>query len=111
LWIDEHHTSEDVSIAVGQVLTKLLEPYRLIVRGAAAEVGGSKVEVTADVCPTDRALRTILTLDNGQEKVGDLSMEMLEHVLNPAENAHMTVRNYCAAPEPNLRVQETVDAL
>jgi imidazoleglycerol phosphate dehydratase HisB len=76
---------------------------------AAAEVGGSKVEVTMDVSNRP-CLTHNLTLDNGQEKVGDLSMEMLEHVLNSlVENAHMTV--HIVQLEPNSNVQETVDAL
>jgi imidazoleglycerol phosphate dehydratase HisB len=69
LWIDEHHTSEDVSIAVDQVLTKLLEPYRLIVRGAAAEVGGSKVEVTIWMYVQQTVPYAQFTLDNGQKRL------------------------------------------
>jgi imidazoleglycerol-phosphate dehydratase len=111
LWIDEHHTSEDVSIAVGQVLNEAFGTKAGINRMwcAAAEVGRSKVEVTMDVSNRP-CLTHNLTLDNGEEKVGDLSMEMLEHVLNSlVENAHMTVHIVQLQPNPN--VQETVDAL
>lgn len=111
LWIDEHHTSEDVAIAVGQVLNEAFGTKAGLNRMwcASAEKGDSKVEVTMDVSNRP-CLTHNLTLDNGEEKVGDLSMEMLEHVLNSlVENAHMTVHIVQLQPNPN--VQETVDAV
>jgi imidazoleglycerol-phosphate dehydratase len=111
LWIDEHHTSEDVAIAVGQVLNEAFGTKAGLNRMwcAAAEQGNSKVEVTMDVSNRP-CLTHNLNLDNGQEKVGDLSMEMLEHVLDSlVVNAHMTVHMVQLHPNPN--VQDTVDAV
>jgi imidazoleglycerol-phosphate dehydratase len=111
LWIDEHHTSEDAAIAVGQVLDQAFGTKAGLNRMwcAAAEKGDSKVEVTMDVSNRP-CLTHNLTLDNGEEKVGDLSMEMFEHVLDSlVVNSKMTV--HIVQLEPNLNVKDTVDAV
>jgi imidazoleglycerol-phosphate dehydratase len=111
LWIDEHHTSEDVSIAVGQVLNQAFGTKAGMNRMwcAAAVHGDSQVEVTMDLSNRP-CLTHNLHLDNGEEKVGDLSMEMLEHVLDSLVcQSHMTV--HIVQLEPNSNIKDTVDAV
>lgn len=113
LWIDEHHTAEDVSIALGQVLTQAFGTKAGLNRmwSATAQSGDAKVEVTMDL--SNRPCFTHnLTLSNsdGDEKVGDLSMEMFEHVLDSlVVNARMTVHIVELTPCENLA--DTVQAV
>jgi imidazoleglycerol-phosphate dehydratase len=92
LWIDEHHTAEDVSIALGQVLCKALENKAGLNRMwcAVSKVEDSEVEVTMDM--SNRPFfQHNLSLESS-EMVGDLSLEMFEHVLDSiVVNGRMTV--------------------
>jgi imidazoleglycerol-phosphate dehydratase len=111
LWIDEHHTAEDVAISVGQVLNEAFGTKAGLNRMwcAAAEQGDSLVEVTMDLSNRP-CLTHNLHLDNGEEKVGDLSMEMLEHVLESlVVNSRMTV--HMVQLHPNNNVKDTVHAV
>lgn len=88
LHIDEHHTTEDVSIALGQALTQAL---------------GSKAGANRMWCASSNGLDVTMDLSNRPcfihnmemttEMVGqDLSAEMLEHVLESiVSNGRMTV--------------------
>ena len=117
LWIDEHHTAEDVSIAIGQVLAQAFGTKAGLNRmwSSAAKVGDSEVEVTMDL--SNRPCFTHnLPLDNGEdEKVGDLSLEMFEHVLDSlVVNARMTVHIVSSSPSsPSgaLNLEDTVQAV
>lgn len=94
LWIDEHHTAEDVAIALGQALDQAFGTKAGLNRMwcASAEAGpNTKIEVVMDL--SNRPCFTHnLNLDNGNEKEGDLTLEMFEHVLDSIViNARMTV--------------------
>mmetsp|Transcript_15100 Transcript_15100/g.22047 ORF Transcript_15100/g.22047 Transcript_15100/m.22047 type:complete len:434 (+) Transcript_15100:53-1354(+) len=96
LWVDDHHTSEDVAIALGQVLNKALGTKAGLNRMWCA-VGGSgdaQVEVTMDLSNRP-CLTSNLSLSNneqGEEYVGDMSIEMFAHALESlVMNGQMTV--------------------
>jgi imidazoleglycerol-phosphate dehydratase len=118
LWIDEHHTAEDVSIAVGQALCGACGDKAGLNRmwSTTATVGNSTVECVIDLSNRPCFVHNLLLKHhhapvhdppaadhmalNGMappmpanaEKVGDLSFEMFEHVLDSLViNARMTV--------------------
>ena len=97
LYVDDHHSAEDVAIAFGQVLNKALGTKAGLNRmwlGKAKE-GDCEVEVTMDLsnrpCLTsDLSLKTISPTN--EEKVKDLSVEMIDHAFDSiVMNGHMTV--------------------
>lgn len=94
-WVDDHHTAEDVAIAVGQVLTQALGTKAGLNRMwcARQKCGGGAVEVTMDLSNRPCLTHNLaLTEHESEEKVGDLSVEMLDHVLDSlVVNGRMTV--------------------
>jgi imidazoleglycerol-phosphate dehydratase len=91
-WVDDHHTSEDVSIAVGKVLNNALGTKAGLNRMwcATAKVGDAEVEVTMDL--SNRPCLTHNLSIACAEYVGDMSTEMLDHVLDSlVMNGQMTV--------------------
>eukprot|EP00554_Chaetoceros_debilis_P003402 CAMPEP_0194085272 /NCGR_PEP_ID=MMETSP0149-20130528/16943_1 /TAXON_ID=122233 /ORGANISM="Chaetoceros debilis, Strain MM31A-1" /LENGTH=455 /DNA_ID=CAMNT_0038768119 /DNA_START=89 /DNA_END=1456 /DNA_ORIENTATION=- len=91
-WVDDHHTSEDVSIAVGKVLNNALGTKAGLNRMwcATAKVGAAEVEVTMDL--SNRPCLTHNLSLACAEYVGDMSTEMLDHVLDSlVMNGQMTV--------------------
>jgi imidazoleglycerol-phosphate dehydratase len=81
LHIDDHHTSEDCAIAFGMALDKALGHRKGIQRFGSA------------YCPLDEALAravvdissrpfSVVNLGLTREKIGDLSCEMIPHVLD-----------------------------
>jgi imidazoleglycerol-phosphate dehydratase len=92
LWIDDHHTTEDVAITVGQVLAEALGDK------AGCNRMGSAIARTADGAATVEVVMDLSNrpyLDNGLEFegefVGDLSAEMIDHMfMSVATNAQMT---------------------
>lgn len=94
-WVDDHHTAEDVAIAVGQVLTQALGTKAGLNRMWCAkhECGSGNVEVTMDLSNRPCLTHNLaLTEHESEEKVGDLSVEMLDHVLDSlVVNGRMTV--------------------
>ena len=96
LYVDDHHTSEDVSIALGQVLNMALGTKAGLNRMwcARGNYGDAKVEVTMDLsnrpCLTHNL--SLSCNPNNDEYAGDLSVEMLDHVLHSlVENSRSTV--------------------
>jgi len=85
LYVDDHHTSEDVSIALGQVLNTALGTKAGLNRMwcAIGTYGDAEVEVTMDLsnrpCITHNL--SLSSNPNEEEYAGDLSVEMLDHVL------------------------------
>ena len=86
LEIDDHHTTEDCALAVGEALDAALGDRRGIRRWGSA------------LCPLDEALsRAVIdissrphsevSLDLKREKVGDLSCEMIHHVFSSLATA------------------------
>jgi len=116
LWVDDHHTAEDVSIAVGQCLSEALGTKaglnRMgIARSSSSEEGDDLVEVTMDLSNRpylghdlhDVLAREEYVMDPTSVKNGEgvtsgttttthLSCEMFEHVLDSlVMNGRMTV--------------------
>ncbi|KAJ8103816.1 Imidazoleglycerol-phosphate dehydratase-domain-containing protein [Lipomyces tetrasporus] len=99
LHIDDHHTTEDCAIAIG-----------LAFKHALGKIAGVKRFGTA-YAPLDEALSRVVvdlssrpyaTIDLGlkREKVGDLSCEMLPHVLRSfAQGAGITIHVDCLRGE------------
>eukprot|EP00547_Thalassionema_nitzschioides_P006230 CAMPEP_0194218650 /NCGR_PEP_ID=MMETSP0156-20130528/24272_1 /TAXON_ID=33649 /ORGANISM="Thalassionema nitzschioides, Strain L26-B" /LENGTH=429 /DNA_ID=CAMNT_0038948087 /DNA_START=31 /DNA_END=1320 /DNA_ORIENTATION=- len=93
LWVDDHHTSEDVSIALGQVLDKALGTKAGLNRMwcAKAMIGEAAMEVTMDL--SNRPFLTENLTESEEEYIGGaLTTEMFHHMLESlAMNARMTV--------------------
>lgn len=79
-WIDDHHTAEDCALALGEAVDRALGERKGIRRWGLA------------MCPLDEALaRAVIDISSRphaevslqltREKVGDLSCEMIPHVL------------------------------
>jgi imidazoleglycerol-phosphate dehydratase len=88
-WIDEHHSAEDVSIAVGQCLVQALGDKAGLNRMWSDD---NKIEAVMDFSnrPYFSHNLKLAEIDNGM--IGDLSAEMFEHVLESlVVNARMTV--------------------
>ncbi|KAI2510405.1 Imidazoleglycerol-phosphate dehydratase [Fragilaria crotonensis] len=94
LFVDDHHTSEDVSIALGQVLTIALGTKAGLNRMwcAKADYGAAQIEVTMDLSSNRPCLTHNLTLTEAEYVGGTLTTEMFHHVLESLTmNAMMTV--------------------
>jgi imidazoleglycerol-phosphate dehydratase len=90
-WIDDHHTTEDVAITIGQCLNEALGNKAGCNRmgSGSARVNGSEVEVIMDL-----SNRPYLgyDLDFAGDSIGDLSCEMVEHLfMSITFNGQMTV--------------------
>jgi imidazoleglycerol-phosphate dehydratase len=115
LWIDDHHTSEDVGIAVGQCLNKALGSKaglnRMWNSTASTTSGGAVVEVTMDLSNRP-CLTQNLTLDQDEYVVDEesvLTTEMMAHVLESlVMNGMMTV--HIVEKEPGASVKNRVMA-
>jgi imidazoleglycerol-phosphate dehydratase len=106
LWVDDHHTSEDVSIAVGQCLDQALGTKAGLNRMwlSKATLGQAQVEVTMDLSNRpclrhnlDQTLEQAEYVDDSDTTAvtattSKLSCEMFEHVLDSlVMNGRMTV--------------------
>jgi imidazoleglycerol-phosphate dehydratase len=93
-WVDDHHTSEDVSIAIGKVLNTSLGTKAGLNRMwcAASKVGEACVEVTMDLSNRPCLTHDLSLSTSNCEYIGDMSTEMFDHVLESlVMNAQMTV--------------------
>ena len=98
LWIDDHHTTEDVAITVGQVLNEALGSKAGCNRmgRATAKVGDAAVEVIADLSNRPYLCNGLVFRE---ETIGDLSAEMVDHLfMSVAANAQMTAHIVRADP-------------
>jgi imidazoleglycerol-phosphate dehydratase len=96
LWVDDHHSSEDVAIAVGKNLNEALGTKAGLNRMwcAEAHVGSALVEVVMDLSNRPCLTHNLSLSENtqGLEYAEDLSIEMFEHVLDSlVMNSQMTV--------------------
>lgn len=83
LWIDEHHTAEDVSISVGQCLNTALGTKAGLNR--MWSVGSITMDLSNRPC-------FVHNINLERELLGDLSVEMFEHTLDSLTiNARITV--------------------
>jgi imidazoleglycerol-phosphate dehydratase len=94
LWIDEHHTAEDVSIALGQCLTGALGTKAGLNRMwcSTQQCGSARVQVVMDLSNRPCFTQNLSLARDDEEMIGDLSIEMFEHALDSlVVNARMTV--------------------
>ncbi|HTR82158.1 MAG TPA: imidazoleglycerol-phosphate dehydratase HisB [Bacteroidota bacterium] len=86
LRVDDHHTTEDVAIALGQAFGKALKDRAGVTRYGFAYV---PMDETLARCVVDLSGRSALVFkaEFNRKKVGDLSTEMIRHFfLSFAEN-------------------------
>lgn len=77
LWVDDHHTTEDIAIALGQTIKSCLQDKRGIERFAfTVPMDESLAEVALDLSG-----RAYLSFDAtfNSEKIGELSTDMVKH--------------------------------
>lgn len=101
LWIDDHHSSEDVAIAIGQVLKVSLGDKGGLNRmwSAVGTQGDVKVECVMDLSNRPHFEHDLCWEVKEEEMVGDLSVEMMDHVFDSiVMNAGMTVHFRALAP-------------
>eukprot|EP00523_Entomoneis_sp_CCMP467_P000304 CAMPEP_0168744804 /NCGR_PEP_ID=MMETSP0724-20121128/14282_1 /TAXON_ID=265536 /ORGANISM="Amphiprora sp., Strain CCMP467" /LENGTH=487 /DNA_ID=CAMNT_0008792479 /DNA_START=9 /DNA_END=1472 /DNA_ORIENTATION=- len=94
LWIDEHHTSEDVAIALGQVWNQALGTKAGLNRMWCWTVtqGTAHVRVILDLSNRPMLTHNLPLRQHGKEHLEDVPVEMLEHVLDSfVVNARMTL--------------------
>lgn len=93
LWIDEHHTAEDVAISIGQVISQALGTKAGLNRMwcAASTIDKTNIHVTMDLSNRPCLTHNLMSLETA-ETIGDLTTEMFEHILDSiVVNAKMTV--------------------
>lgn len=91
LRVDDHHTTEDVAIALGQAFDKALRD-----RAGISRYGSGCVPMDESLarCVVDLGGRSVLVFkaDFNRKKVGDLSTEMIRHFFQSfAENAKANI--------------------
>lgn len=94
LWIDDHHSAEDVSIALGKALVEALGDKGGACRMAFADVesGGARVRCVMDLSNRPSFHCDLRLSERGEEMVGDLSIEMIHHCFESLSlNGLMTV--------------------
>lgn len=120
LWVDDHHTAEDVSIAIGQCWTQALGSKAGLNRMWLAEecVGDAKVEVTMDLSNRpylahnlhdSLGLQEYIDPERPGSEASVLSCEMFEHVLDSlVMNGRMTV--HIVEKQKGTSLHETIMA-
>lgn len=95
LHIDDHHTSEDCGIALGEALKQALGHVRGVKRFG---VGFAPLDEALSRAVVDLSNRPFAVVELGlkREKIGDLSAEMIPHVLwSFAQAAGITIHVDC----------------
>lgn len=93
--IDDHHTAEDVSITLGMAFHKALGQVRGIRRFGSAFAPLDEALSRAVVDISNRPY-AVIDLGLKREKIGDLSCEMIPHVLESfAQGAAITLHVDC----------------
>lgn len=95
LHIDDHHTSEDVGIALGMAFNKALGPIKGVKRFGSAF---APLDEALSRAVVDLSNRPYAVIDLGlkREKIGDLSTEMIPHVFESfAQSAAITIHVDC----------------
>ncbi|KAF3926022.1 Histidinol-phosphatase [Dactylellina cionopaga] len=95
LHIDDHHTAEDSAIALGQAFKQALGPIRGYKRFGHGYAPLDEALSRAVVDLSNRPY-SVIELDLKREKIGDLSCEMIPHVLESfAQAAGITMHVDC----------------
>lgn len=95
LYIDDHHTAEDCAIAVGAALKQALGALKGVKRFGYAYAPLDEALSRAVVDLSNRPY-TVSDLGLKREKIGDLSTEMIPHVLQSfAQAAGITIHVDC----------------
>ncbi|EGS17330.1 imidazoleglycerol-phosphate dehydratase-like protein [Thermochaetoides thermophila DSM 1495] len=95
LWIDDHHTAEDVCISLGYAFAKALGTPTGLARFGSAY---APLDEALSRAVVDLSNRPYAVVDLGlrREKIGDLSTEMLPHCLQSfAQAARITLHVDC----------------
>lgn len=95
LHIDDHHTAEDCALALGTAFNKALGHVKGIKRFGT---GFAPLDEALSRCVVDLSNRPHASIDIGlkREKIGDLSCEMIPHVMESfAQNARITLHVDC----------------
>jgi imidazoleglycerol-phosphate dehydratase len=91
LHVDDHHTTEDVGIALGKAFERALGDKKGIVRYGSAYV---PMDESLARCVIDLSGRSTLVFkaEFNRKKVGDLSTEMIRHFFqSAADNMHANI--------------------
>lgn len=91
LHIDDHHSAEDCALALGSAFKEALGPVKGIKRFGSAL---APLDEALSRCVVDISNRPCADINLGiiREKIGDLSTEMIPHVMESfAQNAHITL--------------------
>ena len=117
LWIDDHHTSEDVSIAIGQVITQCLGTKAGLNRMWSASASSVSVIMDLSNRPmlTTHGLTEVLA-GSGVEECDGLALEMWEHVLDSLVvqarmTCHIAVASTSSIGSGQDRVRETMQSV
>lgn len=95
LHIDDHHTTEDVGIALGEAFKQALGQVRGVKRFGT---GFAPLDEALSRAVIDLSNRPYAVIELGlkREKIGDLSCEMIPHFLESfAQAAHVTLHVDC----------------
>ncbi|BFZ53200.1 imidazoleglycerol-phosphate dehydratase [Savitreella phatthalungensis] len=95
LHIDDHHTAEDCALALGAAFKQALGAVKGIKRFGT---GFAPLDEALSRCVVDISNRPHASIDLGlkREKIGDLSCEMIPHVMESfAMEAHITLHVDC----------------
>ena len=111
LYIDEHHTAEDVAISIGQVLNDALGDKAGLNRmwscNESTENSIHDVHVIMDLSNRPCLTHNVSPVLEHLEMIGDLSCEMLEHVLESiVVNARMTVHIVVESTETVSKIND-----
>ncbi len=95
LHVDDHHTAEDVALALGRAFREALGDKAFVARYGHAYVPMDEALARAVVDLSGRAY-TVVDAAFSRDRVGDLSTEMVEHVwrsfaTEAAMNLHVTL--------------------
>jgi imidazoleglycerol-phosphate dehydratase len=107
LHIDDHHTTEDVFLALGTAFNAALGPRTSLVRFGR---GDAPLDEALSWAVLDLSNRPFSVIDFGftREKVGDVSTEMLTHALESwAQAASVTLHVKCVYGSNNHHIAES----
>ncbi|POS82314.1 imidazoleglycerol-phosphate dehydratase [Erysiphe pulchra] len=95
LYIDDHHTAEDVCLALGEAFNVALGSKAGILRFGSAYAPLDEALTRAVVDISNRPY-SVIDLGLKREKIGDLSCEMIPHCFQSfAQNARITLHVHC----------------